>query len=102
MIREHAVLSVRPGVEGEFERSFAEAQAIIASMPDFISLSLDRCIEQRSQYLLVVEWERLEDHTEGFRHSAGYERWSDLLHHFYDPFPRVEHYESTSTIRRPD
>jgi hypothetical protein len=28
----------------------------------------------------------------GFRRSAGYQRWRDLLHHFYDPFPVVEHY----------
>jgi heme-degrading monooxygenase HmoA len=102
MIRGHAVLSVQPGREEEFERSFAEAQKIIASMPGFISLSLDRCVEQPAQYLLLVEWERLEDHTEGFRPSDEYERWSDLLHHFYDPFPGVEHYESRSAIRRSD
>jgi heme-degrading monooxygenase HmoA len=39
-----------------------------------------------------VRWETLEDHTEGFRGSAEYQRWRALLHHFYDPFPVVEHY----------
>ncbi len=33
----------------------------------------------------------LEDHTEGFRRSAAYREWKSLLHHFYDPFPTVEH-----------
>ena len=93
MILEHAVLDVLPGEVQRFEAAFADAKAIIASMPGFRSLRLERCIEQRSRYLLLVEWERLEDHTEGFRGSPAFERWRELLHHFYDPFPTVEHYE---------
>ena len=44
-----------------------------------------------------MEWDRLEDHTEGFRGSAAYEDWRALLHHFYDPFPVVEHYVDVLT-----
>jgi heme-degrading monooxygenase HmoA len=92
MIREHALLDVRPGSESDFERAFSEASSIIASMPGFRSLTLDRGIESTSRYLLLVEWDTLEHHTEGFRGSPGYERWRALLHHFYDPFPVVDHY----------
>jgi heme-degrading monooxygenase HmoA len=49
-------------------------------------------LEVPNRYLLLVHWRRLEDHTVGFRGSAEYQRWRDLLHHFYDPFPTVEHY----------
>jgi heme-degrading monooxygenase HmoA len=93
MILEHAILDVVRGQEPAFESAFAEAKAIIASMPGFRSLRLDRCVEQRGRYLLLVEWEQLQDHTQGFRQSAEYQRWRDLLHHFYEPFPVVEHYE---------
>jgi heme-degrading monooxygenase HmoA len=93
MIREHAILDVIPGEEARFERAFADAKSIIASMPGFGALTLDRCIELPTRYLLLVEWERLEDHTEGFRGSPEYEQWRALLHHFYDPFPVVDHYE---------
>jgi heme-degrading monooxygenase HmoA len=92
VITEHAVLDVKPGCEREFELAFDEATAIIASMPGFESLQLQRCIEKPSRYLLLVSWARLEDHTEGFRKSARYAEWSRLLHHFYDPFPTVEHF----------
>jgi heme-degrading monooxygenase HmoA len=92
VITEHAILDVRPGEEHEFEAAFAEAAPIIAGMPGFESLHLHRCIESPSRYLLIVAWRRLEDHTEGFRGSAGYEEWRRLLHRFYDPFPLVEHY----------
>jgi heme-degrading monooxygenase HmoA len=92
VITEQAVLDVRPGRESEFELAFAEAKTIIASIPGFDSLQLHRCIERSSRYLLLVRWKRLEDHTIGFRQSAGYGEWSRLLHHFYDPFPTVEHF----------
>ncbi len=93
MILEHAVLDVIPGEERHFEESFDQARSIIGSMPGFRSRRLARCIETPSRYLLLVEWDRLEDHTEGFRGSAKYEEYRRRLHHFYDPFPVFEHYE---------
>lgn len=92
MITEHAVLDVKPSHESAFESSFAEAKALIASMPGFQSLQLQRCIEEPGRYLLLVQWRTLADHTEGFRGSAEYADWRRLLHHYYDPFPTVEHY----------
>ena len=92
MILEVAVLDVRPGETAAFEAAFDEAQAIIASMAGYRSHQLQRCVEQESRYLLLVEWDTLEAHTVGFRGSAEYQRWKALLHHFYDPFPTVEHY----------
>lgn len=94
MILEAARLDVIPGQETDFEAAFGQAQAIIASMPGYVEHELRRCIEQPSRYLLLVRWRRLEDHTEGFRGSPEYQQWKALLHHFYDPFPEVEHYQA--------
>jgi heme-degrading monooxygenase HmoA len=92
MILEHALLDVIPGREGEFEVAFSEARRLISASPGFRSLRLSRGIEEPHRYLLLVEWDRLEDHTEGFRGSPDYQEWRRLLHHFYDPFPTVDHY----------
>ncbi len=92
MITEQAVLDVVPGRESAFEAAFTPAEAVISAAPGFVSLQLLRCHERPHRYLLLVVWERLEDHTEGFRSSPGYGEWSRLLHHFYDPFPAVEHF----------
>ena len=97
MILEHALLPIRPGEEVNFESSFAEAKAIIAGMPGFRRVTLSRCRERPSTYLLLVEWDRLEDHTKGFRGSLQYQEWRRLLHCFYDPFPVVEHYEQVDS-----
>lgn len=95
MILEVAVLNVRPGQTEAFEAAFEKAQAIIASMPGYLSHELHRCIEDGNRFLLLARWQRLEDHTEGFRNSPEYQEWKGLLHHFYDPFPSVEHYRKT-------
>jgi len=92
VITELALLDVKAGSEVAFEAAFEEAKTIIAAMPGFRSLTLQRGLERPSRYLFLVEWERLEDHTEGFRGSPEYAEWRRLLHHFYDPFPEVEHY----------
>lgn len=92
MILEVAVLDVKPGQTEEFEAAFKEAQAIIASMTGCRSHQLQRSLENTSRYILLVNWETLEDHTVGFRGSEQYQKWRALLHHFYDPFPTVEHY----------
>lgn len=92
MILEVAMLDVRPGHEDAFEDAFAEASSIISSMHGYLEHELQRCIERPSRYVLLVRWETLEDHTEGFRRSPEYQRWKALLHHFYDPFPTVEHF----------
>jgi heme-degrading monooxygenase HmoA len=93
MILEVAVLNVIPGFENDFLEAFSKAQHIISKMAGYISHQLKRCIENSSRFILLVEWEKLSDHTEGFRKSVQYQEWKSLLHHFYHPFPVVEHYE---------
>jgi heme-degrading monooxygenase HmoA len=93
MILEVAILNIKPGTDSEYIQAFQEASPLIASIPGYISHSLKKCIETPSQYILLVHWNQLEDHTVGFRNSSAYQKWKSLLHHFYDPHPTVEHYE---------
>ena len=92
MVLEVAILNVRPGASAEFEKTFFVAQRIISSSPGYQRHELRRCAEHDEQYLLLVWWDSIESHTKGFRESSEYQEWKSLLHHFYDPFPRVEHY----------
>ena len=93
-ILEVAILDVKPGQSSAFKSAFVQAEAIIASARGHISHELRRCLETPDRYILLVRWENLEDHTEGFRGSPRYQEWKRMLHHYYDPFPRVEHYAS--------
>ncbi len=94
MILEAAVLDVRAGETEEFEAAFAEASPLIAASAGYLGHELHRCLETPGRYLLLVRWRSLEDHTVGFRGSDAYQEWRRLLHHFYDPFPVVQHFEA--------
>jgi heme-degrading monooxygenase HmoA len=93
-ILEVAILQVKPGLAAEFEQNIKTASSIISGMKGYIQHELRKCIESENKYILLVHWETLEDHTIGFRGSIEYQEWKALLHHFYDPFPTVEHYEA--------
>ncbi|MBT4989662.1 MAG: antibiotic biosynthesis monooxygenase [Rickettsiales bacterium] len=98
MILEVAILDVIETKTQEFERAFNKAQNIIISMKGYISHELQNCIEQKSRYILLVKWQNLEDHTVGFRESPEYQEWKQLLHHFYQPFPEVEHFKRIDVL----
>lgn len=92
MILEVAVLQVKKGMNSEFEQNFEKATLIISNMKGYLNLQLKKCIEKENQYILLVNWETLEDHEQGFRKSEEYQEWKKLLHHFYQPFQEVLHY----------
>lgn len=106
MILEVAPLQVRAGQEQAFEAAFRTAQAVIAASPGYLWHELQRCLERPNEYVLLVGWQTLAAHEVGFRQSAGYQEWKGLLHHFYDPFPIVSHYQmvpgASSTDRSPE
>jgi heme-degrading monooxygenase HmoA len=91
-VLEVAALTVRSGQQADFERAFATARPIIEAAQGFLGLELRRCVERDNGYLLLVGWSTVDDHETGFRRGPDYPRWRELLHHFYDPFPVVEHY----------
>jgi len=99
MILEVAILEVRPEQEADFERAFALAEKLISAADGYLSHELQRGVERPNRYILLVRWETLEAHLEGFRKSPDYAEWKRLLHHFYDPFPMVEHYRATTPPR---
>lgn len=92
VIVEHGVLPIRPGREAEFEAAFATARSLISAQPGFLGISMSRSIESPSLYLLLVRWENVEAHTEGFRKSPEFEQWRALLHEFYASPPVIEHF----------
>lgn len=93
MILEVAILQVIEGHEQQFEIDFLNAVQFLMTIEGYISYSLKKCFEQKNKYILLVEWATLESHTIGFRQSTNYEVWKMRLHHYYHPFPTVEHYE---------
>ena len=94
MILEVAILNVKKGLNEKFEQDFAIASNYISSIEGYMGHTLRKCLENPNQYILLVDWESVECHEIGFRGSNAYLKWKELLHHYYDPFPTVEHYKT--------
>jgi heme-degrading monooxygenase HmoA len=98
MILEHALITVRPDSHQEFEAALARARQVIAGAPGFRSLRLSRGIETPDRYLLLVEWETLEDHTVGFRESDRFVEWRSHIGPFFDSPPEVDHFDPVAGL----
>lgn len=75
MVLEHALITIRPGTADDFEKALMRARSVIAACPGFISLERRCGVEAPDQYLLLVEWETIDDHLVGFRQSGAFPEW---------------------------
>jgi heme-degrading monooxygenase HmoA len=99
MILEQAVFAITPGSEGDFEAAVEQAKELVAQVHGFRSLSLLRGLEQPSTYLLLIEWDALEDHLVGFRESELFPRWRELIGPYFASTPVVQHFGAAVVIK---
>jgi len=91
-ILEIATLQVISDQTNAFLKNFSQAEKIISRQPGYLSHHLLRKTDPENHFILLVSWESVSAHKEGFRKSKDYQEWKALLHHFYDPFPTVDYY----------
>jgi heme-degrading monooxygenase HmoA len=91
MVLEITRIDVMPGTAGEFRRAVARAQPIFSAAKGCRSVRLMQMVEADNAFLLLVEWERLEDHTVDFWVSDGFRDWRERVGGFFASPPRVEH-----------
>jgi quinol monooxygenase YgiN len=91
VIREIALIDVKPGMEAEFEAGVAKAAPLFQRADGCRSFQLHRSIEHPTRYRLVVGWDAVEDHTERFYGSSDWQEWRKLVGHCFAQAPTVEH-----------
>ncbi|WPB58235.1 antibiotic biosynthesis monooxygenase [Xylophilus sp. GOD-11R] len=97
MILEHADIRITPGRNAEFEEAIHRGlNTVIAKARGFRSARVMRGIESTERYLLMIEWETLEDHTVGFRESPLFTEWRGIVGPFFAGPPTVEHFDATA------
>ena len=91
MIFEIAELTIKPGLEAEFEIGVQRAAPLFQRARGCRSLALERGIEDPTRYRLVVGWDTVEDHTVHFRSSPDFQAWRSLVGHCFAAPPQVVH-----------
>jgi quinol monooxygenase YgiN len=91
-VLEQAQLVVDGARATEFEQAYAEAVQVVRAQQGFRRVALCRGIEEPGSYLLLVERDSLQAHTEGFQRSPDFQRWRALVGPFFAGTPVVRHY----------
>jgi heme-degrading monooxygenase HmoA len=92
VVLEVAVIEVTPGQEDAFAAAYHDVRPELASAPGCRSVRMTRGVESPSRFVLLVEWDSVEAHEQGFRATERFTRWRAAIGpHFAAP-PRVEHY----------
>jgi heme-degrading monooxygenase HmoA len=92
VVVEQAFISVVHGKEESFESAFADAKTVMESSPGCQSVRLYRSIEEPDRFMLVVEWDSVEAHMEGFRKSEAFTKWREIVGPYFAYLSEMAHY----------
>jgi heme-degrading monooxygenase HmoA len=94
MILELADIRIHPGQQAEFDVAIQHGlQSVIAHAQGFCGYKVNKGIENPERYILQIFWDKLEDHTVGFRQSEAFTQWRAIVGPFFAAPPVVEHFE---------
>ena len=95
MILEVADIRIKPGLQARFETAVEIGlRTVIAKAHGFKSYQVRHSVETPERYILMLEWETLEDHTIGFRQSPAFAEWRAMVFDFFSESPFTEHFVS--------
>jgi heme-degrading monooxygenase HmoA len=93
MVLEVANIQVVPGSEDEFALAYRGAREVLASTPGCRSVRMTRGIESPARFVLLVEWDSVQDHLQNFRDTERFTTWRAAIGPFFDGPPLVEHFD---------
>lgn len=97
MVTERADIAVIPGREAEFETAMTRGRALLAGAPGCNAVSLSRCVERPSRYVLQLEWNSIADH-QAFTKTADFQAFRDLAGPFFGERPAMEHFQQVLPV----
>lgn len=94
MVLEIADLSILPGKNAEFEVAIETGvREVISKAKGFIGFKVQKGIENPNRYLLMIEWETLENHMVDFRESPDFSVWRSYVGPYFEKPPAMEHFQ---------
>jgi len=94
MVLEVADLRIDPAKRVEFEAAIQRGVSeVIAKSKGFQSFKIQRCVETAGRYLLMIEWQTIDNHMKDFRESPAFTEWRALVGPFFIAPVVMEHFE---------
>lgn len=76
----------------EFPAAVARGAEYLRAAEGYLCHTLSRCIEQPNNFVLLVDWRSMADHTKRFRASLDYVQWHEAITPFLVGAPDVRHF----------
>lgn len=93
MILEIADIRIRPGEQAAFDAAIVKGvEAVISKAKGFRGFKVNKGVESPERYILMIFWEKLENHTVDFRQSPAFREWRAIVGGFFAAPPAVEHF----------
>jgi quinol monooxygenase YgiN len=78
-------------MEDEFKAGVAASHELFARAKGCHGASLQQSVEEPAHFVLLVKWDSVADHNEGFRASPDFQIWRKNVGHCFAAPPRVWH-----------
>jgi len=94
MILEIADITIQAGKNTEFDVAIEKGvREVISGAVGFKNFKIQKGIENPQRYLLMIEWETLDNHMVDFRNSPAYAKWREIVGPFFASPPVVQHFQ---------
>ncbi|NUQ90189.1 MAG: antibiotic biosynthesis monooxygenase [Glycomyces artemisiae] len=91
MVLEVAEIKITPGQEDAFKEAYRGARAFVEASPGCRSVRMTQGVENPSRFVLLIEWDSVEAHEQGFRETDRFSKWREAIGPFFAEPPFVEH-----------
>ncbi|THV29632.1 antibiotic biosynthesis monooxygenase family protein [Glycomyces paridis] len=91
MVLEVAEIKVTPGKEDAFKEAYRTARELVKVSPGLRSMRMTQGVESPGRFVLLIEWDSVEAHEQGFRETDRFGKWREAIGPFFAAPPFVEH-----------
>ncbi len=78
-----------------FEEAYQKAESILQSSKHCLGYQLLRGHEEPENWVLLIEWDSVEGHEQGFRKEPRFRDFFALVKPFFNDIQEMKHYEAT-------
>ena len=95
MVIEVIRYAITAGEETAFEDAYRQAAGLLEASNHCLGFTLTRATRERSRYLMTVYWDSPDGHLIGFRQSAAFKEFQELLSPYAAMIEEDAHYRKT-------
>jgi heme-degrading monooxygenase HmoA len=93
VILEIADIRIHPGQQAAFDEAIQQGLANVLSLAKgFRGFKVNKGIEDSERYILMIDWDTLENHTVDFREGPLFTLWRAIVGPFFAVPPVVQHF----------